>query len=486
MYSVDSVSSMSTVTTDDDGPLSLNNAAAAIVRPESPTTPKASNFQGRTDYFDTQSSSNGNSHAGPSRLQGALNTTSAATLTPKRSFLVRSRKQDAPLSPSLPNSRQVSASTANRPRSQSRPEAPTHSQSHIRPAPAHQGRDPDDDIASLYGEQGSDWGDDEDQFEWLDTQGAPEAMNGSGKNGSGAGLSPSKRLSRIKAAVKPVAHGPGHEGRRLKKQLTFARRAPPPPADREPAPPPVFTETGEALTPPTTAGSLPAPTLRRGLSRSARFHGNPLQPTTSQPSAPSRPLPDRTQSTPSTATPTQSFHQPIPMRKPPPTPIHVPLKEDGGSAPMAKGQSRNSQMSFQSVAYSLYDLDGDSTSPAPSPGPGTELVFPKGRYTRVKASVLDVEANRRVRKGSDRSMGSGQTIGRNDALKTPEDYVAAGIEARGRGDLAKSAWYFMQAIEGGSLTGKMYYGESRVYARRYDGRDVLNIMQGSHCATGGV
>lgn len=461
VYSVDSVSSLSTVTTDDDGPIALATATAAIVRPESPTTPKASQFPGREGYFDSYAQA----EAGPSRLQGSIHTASTGTLTPKKSFVVRSRDHDQPSPPifqrSIPDDRAV---YPGRPRSHSRPEPPARSHSQIRSGPSHQ-PDPEDsipDFASVHGEQGSDWGDDEETFEWLDTQNAPEATNGTGKH-YGGGLSPSKRLSRIKAAVKPVGHGSGQEGRRLRKQLTFARKAPPPPPGQESAPPPVFPESGEATTPPATAQPRP-PGLQRGLSRSKRFHGNPLQPTTSQPTAERRPMAERTQSSPVTA-PADSLHHPVPLHKNPPPPITaaptlVPLKDDRVAALMPKNQSRNSQMSFQSVAYSLYDLDGDSTSPLPSPGPGSELVFPKGRYTRVKASAIDIDGDKRTRKGSDRSLGSGHTIGKSDIQRTPEEFVSAGIESRGRGDLAKSAWYFMKATEGGSLTGKMYYGGS--------------------------
>lgn len=461
---------MSTVTTDDDGPLSFQDAAAAITRPESPTTPKASQFQGRDGYFDTHS------QAGPSRLKGALNTSSLHTLTPKKSFVVRSR--NAPPSPIHPQTAFESRTGfSGRQRSQSRPELPSRSRSRVREAPQRQPdtEDTTPDFASVHGEQGSDWGEDEDEFEWLDTRNAPEATNGKNKmsGGSGGGLSPSKRLSKIKAAVTPAVHGPGNEGNRLRKQLTFARRAPPPPVDKAPAPPPLSFATTTAaagdqnteVTPPNTA--RPGGGLQRGLSRSKRFHGIPLQPSTSQPTASGRPTTEQTQSTPSTA-PADHSRQPVPLRKPQANPHQmaaatlVPLKDDRVSAPMTttNNQSRNSQMSFQSVAYSLYDLDGDSTSPLPSPAPGADLVFPKGRYTRVKASMLDAEGDKRLRKGSERSMGSGQTIGRNDTYKTPDEYVSAGIEARGRGDLAKSAWYFMQATEGGSLTGKMYYGKS--------------------------
>ena len=453
------------MTTDDDGPLSYQDATSvAIVRPESPTTPKASQFPGRDDYFDTQ--------AGPSRLQGALNTASLHTLTPKKSFVVRSR--NAPPSPIQPQASFDSRTGfSGRQRSQSRPELPSQSGSRIREAPQHQPdtEDMTPDFASVHGEQGSDWGEDEDEFEWLDTRNAPEATNGKDKTLGVGGLSPSKRLSKIKAAVTPTTHGPGNEGNRLRKQLTFARRAPPPPVDKAPAPPPLnfaATDAGPEPTPPTSA--RPGGGLQRGLSRSKRFHGIPLQPTTSQPTADRRPATERSQSSPATAPP-NTLHHPVPLRKPQANPHQmapVPLKDDRVSAPMTttNNQSRNSQMSFQSVAYSLYDLDGDSTSPAPSPAPGVDLVFPKGRYTRVKASMLDVENDRRQRKGSERSMGSGQTIGRNDTTyKSPEEYISAGIEARGRGDLAKSAWYFMQATEGGSLTGKMYYGKSKRWLR---------------------
>jgi hypothetical protein len=42
---------------------------------------------------------------------------------------------------------------------------------------------------------------------------------------------------------------------------------------------------------------------------------------------------------------------------------------------------------------------------------------------------------------------------------TPETFISKGIEARGKGDLPKSAWFFMKAAQGGSSTGRMCYGE---------------------------
>jgi hypothetical protein len=110
------------------------------------------------------------------------------------------------------------------------------------------------------------------------------------------------------------------------------------------------------------------------------------------------------------------------------------------------------------------------------------LAFPKGRYTKVKASALELDVDQRTRKISERSTGSGSTIGAG-TIKTPEEFVAAGIEARGKGDLAKSAWYFMRATEGGSLTGKMYYGQSLVFESVVGGHRA--DVQDWHYATDG-
>jgi len=441
---------MSTVTTDDDGPLSLSNTASAYARPESPTTPKASKFQ-KSDYFEPPQAQAGLSR--PTQYTVHDND-SRPTLKPKSSFVVRSRKDEPPVSLSQAQRAEAVPRPMNRPRAQSRPEPPTPSYQHTRAAPANEAQIPDH--ASVHGEQGSDWGDDEQTFEWVDTLNAPEEVNGTGK--TGGGLSPSKRLSRLKAAVVPSV-GPSGDGRKLRKQLTFARRAPLPPVDKQPAPPPAYMDDGNA-TPPATSRTLP-PTLQRGLSRSARYHAIPLRPSNAQPTADTqgRPPTERSLSDPiNEATTARSMPQ---TRKAPPPPMQLaptmmPLKGDKTS-PTIRGQ-RTSQMSFQSVAYSLYDLDGDSNTPTLSPG-GTELAFPKGRYTKVKASALELDINPRTRKISEKSNGSGSTVGAG-SLKSPEDFVAAGIEARGKGDLAKSAWYFMRATEGGSLSGKMYYGKA--------------------------
>lgn len=167
--------------------------------------------------------------------------------------------------------------------------------------------------------------------------------------------------------------------------------------------------------------------------------------------------------------------------------IHsVPLKDAPLPSPrrprVAGDQSRASNISFQSAAYSFYDLDAAPASAKPSslegsdvragrldkdPQTVTELAFPEGKYSKVKISTLEAREKDRERKHSDRSIVRAGTIAiREDGSgkgKSPEDCLNAGIEARGQGELAKSAWYFMQAAEGGSVIGRMYWGEWRVF-----------------------
>jgi hypothetical protein len=216
--------------------------------------------------------------------------------------------------------------------------------------------------------------------------------------------------------------------------------------------------------------------VQRGLSRSVRYHAIPLRPSNAQPTVDARPPAERSHSDPPSLVAAGGQNNQVPApnpptRKPPPPPMQlvprptqlapnmVPLKGDSAT-PTKRNLLRNSQMSFQSVAYSLYDLDGlegDLASPLPGQGIENDLAL-KGRYTQIKASALESDMDQRTRKISERSTGSGSTIGAAN-VKTPEEFVAAGIEARGKGDLAKSAWYFMRATELGSLTGKMYYGK---------------------------
>jgi hypothetical protein len=116
-------------------------------------------------------------------------------------------------------------------------------------------------------------------------------------------------------------------------------------------------------------------------------------------------------------------------------------------------------MSLQSVAYSIYDLDGDpgAATPRAATPSGTERLFPKGKYTKVSASQLAREVDGTYANDDREANDEWTTAG--DGVLSPEEFVNRGFEARGQGDLPKSVWYFMQAAEGGSATGRMYWGE---------------------------
>ena len=350
------------------------------------------------------------------------------------------------------------------------------------------------DITSMHGEQGYDWGEDESNFEWVDTDNAPEAANGDGK---GHKTSPSKKLGKIKAAMSagPGAHIPfemRNESKKLKKQLVFPRRAPPPPppgiAPHPNSPRSQSFSFSPAISHPTTLkpqvglfSNLTVPDPRRpSFTRRAESERPPSGPndllrTTSTPV----PSPDPSQASP--AIPSQPE---LPTR-PGPSPLMptlmVPIKEtDGSNAGSSKDDAqRYSQMSFQSAAYSFYDLEspGPSTPGAVTPtqarfdqtqqveaGPSGDIgprasVFPYGTYRKVSVSQLEREKETR-----DRDMSLPETrsphFDADEEDHPPEFFIAKGIEARAKGNLPRSAWYFMKAAEKGSPTGRMYWGMS--------------------------
>ncbi|WVR03490.1 hypothetical protein IAU60_000481 [Kwoniella sp. DSM 27419] len=395
--------------------------------------------------------------------------------TPKRGFTVKSRPPPAqPIS--LPQS--AGPSRPNRPDIYAQPRAHTpagpqptqrrapfqlgdipprtrqrsHSDARAGEAPVPQRPEEEqvaDDWASVHGEQGSDWGDDESQFEWVDTQGAPAAVNGDGREGKVILIpSPTKGLSRLRSVIqKPGTSTSGEDKRKSRKPLVIHRRAPPPPPNTAPAPPPP-----EAVSPRRTAPPEPIPVANLpGRSRSLRAASS---------GRPRPPLANRSATGGSASSgslrrsPRQDVFFPpeapfARKNKGAPAPLMMPPKDDEAtSAPMIRPDTRTSHMSSQSVAYSFYDLDGN---PSPTtPRAEGELAFPNGRYVKVSASTLGREPSL-ARTESQPSVTT-------DADRSAEDFVHAGIEARGKGDMAKSAWYFMRAAQGGSATGRMYWG----------------------------
>ncbi|KAK4686867.1 uncharacterized protein P7C73_g3257, partial [Tremellales sp. Uapishka_1] len=410
LYSIESTTSLDTFSQDgyghDEDDDDVNGG-------ESPSTPKAS----RTQYFNPTSPS-----------------LPPVQSTPTRSFQVTSR--GPPVIESTSTSRGATVSDLN--------PIVSHREFNLKPIPSIKIRGKiapipraapvslqpetsrlDADLESIYGEQGSEWGEDEGTFEWLDNHAVPEAVNG-----NGAGLvSPSKRFSKLKAAV--TSGGQGGEGgvKRLRKQLVFPRRAPPPPP-----PPPADGVHNVPISPPARMARLPKSSKEESVLRvhnSQPQVGEVYRPRYAEPTSPLK----------------ASFQQPVAQTYLL-APTMVPMK--GADADTAPRTAK--ELAHQSVAYSFYDLDGSEASPSTPKG---ELLFPNGKYTKVSASSLDS----RSEDGRDRERSiSEPTSARKVKPQTAEDFLRLGIEARGRNDLAKSAWYFLKAAECGSPTGRMYRG----------------------------
>ena len=405
-------------------------------QPESPTTPRADGLQ--VDYFPL-----GRSVSPPRNAH-----TAAAPLTPKRSFLVTSRPGEA-VSPTKAHFDYNLRAKVGRTKNAGHTIEPHHPEA----------TEVTVELESYHGEQGMDWGDDEAQFEWVDTDNAPEAPNGDGRDAS-----PSKRLGgRIRAAV-------GGEGKKLRKNLVFPRRAPPPPpGDTSKSQP---TTPGSALCPEPSLFAPQQPPRPGKVSFPASYPARPkLAARWTDEVVSHSPEPSHRHPSNHTLRPS-----PVPVN----VPTMVPMRDDDGpnSNLLRSDSARYSQMSLQSVAYSFYDLDstGSSTpraiTPTPrreeSTQPTREMAFPHGKYTKVSVSRLERENDIRERSASDPTARSrpSPTLARSPAMSSDEPFnpppdalVAKGVEARGKGDLPKSAWYFMRAAECGSSTGRMYWGK---------------------------
>jgi hypothetical protein len=463
VYSIDSLASIETATSsgydyapydneafDPPNPIESVPVQQPESKPDTPTTPRAE----RTGYFD--------SVPGPlSRVEpeAAELSSSSGAITPTRTFFVRSRPPQPPVAvpPAIPLPTPPGpgiparpfynlAQPPNRPRLESAPEPLIP-----REVPAlHPERHSvsSADLVSIHGEEGNEWGDDEAQFEWLDTDGAPEAENGNGEWQEGGNarihLSPSKRLAKLKSVVPILGSGHG-EGRKLKKQVVFPRRAAPPPP-----PGPGTPRDQVPARPISPAGPHQQPQPLRG---------EPFVPTVKHRPPPHLNLDSHGPAHSTSAQSTSDLFTPRPPGRAE-LPVMVALKDEtGASTSLAAPDGRGSHMSLQSVAYSIYDLDGDpgAATPRAATPSGTERLFPKGKYTKVSASQLAREVDGTYANDDREANDEWTTAG--DGVLSPEEFVNRGFEARGQGDLPKSVWYFMQAAEGGSATGRMYWGE---------------------------
>ncbi|OXH56079.1 hypothetical protein J003_01898 [Cryptococcus neoformans] len=410
---------------------------------ESPVTPKAI--------------SSGDSHlslhnSNPTNSQSSSNSTSSSTrndkqtvgaghkpmtsVLPIRSLSLSSRPSTAPSTAPGTSSTPLKLDSVppRRTKSQSKAEALTREA----PVPLHpKETEVNADCISVHGEEGSEWGKDESQFEWLDTYGIPHAINGIDDGGNTKAFGPNRRLSKLKATM---SRQQGDEGQvKLKKPIIIPKRAPPPPPNSAPAPPIVRRSSRKIPRTP------PVQDIRK-MNRQASESSIPMRPA----HPPYRQRSDTGiifQPNPTSSQISSSSYL---------TPRMVPLKNETPSS-VSLGLppvGRFSQMSFQS-GYSFYDLDGDS-SPSDSRAE-SDFAFPRGKYMKVSASVLEQEKEMRNRVVSEPIVKTaGTPISVID--RSANDLVCMGIEARGKGELSKSAYYFMKAAEAGNSTGKIYWG----------------------------
>lgn len=460
------------------------------------TTPRAEKAQ----YFDFDlgppipasgsaaalASQSGGTDTGPNSYGFIDEAERSGQATPKRSAFARSQPIGALAAPPPPAptfARQPSASPS-RPLAETHRDvffAPTRNRSRADSA-AKEGEVPASlpqrqstggaDWESLHGEQGSEWGEDEAGYEWLDKGGLPIAQNGKEGEGEDQGTgrehrsilsSPSKGFAKLKmvvsASIGADSHGvgdssngskEGREGRKLKKHVILPRRAaPPPPAAPGLKVPPKPVLEGEmnhliqqgiqraaspnALASAAASGStetLVGMKSKSGLADTAGAH------VLHAPSAQSATL----------------------------APTMVPLRDTPGSPTRPNPPfQRGSHLSIQSNSFSLYDLDGSSSPSARTPRAttpsGGEMAFPKGTYTKVSASTL-AAAEVKPRTQSDPLTPAAPRSPLLDVREASKgDLLERGVWAREKGDLPKAAWYFRQAADAGSVTGRIYWGE---------------------------
>lgn len=281
------------------------------------------------------------------------------------------------------------------------------------------------DWASVHGEQGSDWGDDENDFEWLDSSDAPEASNGqhpdglqrrlvrhltrrlsdvgvkaantaaglvSGAGTSGAltGTSTSSKTSDTGSNAHTVVDSsssstdgttaPALDRRRTKKKRSYViprRAAPPPPPGGGITVVPVEVTRSRSPGKTRTGGAAdrnsPCPDASLDVTATAnKAHDAHTNMDSNFAGAEERPLPPVVVIT---ATPPRQG------------PAMMPLKDV--NSPSGISTAMHKSVSYQS-AYSFYDLGGEgSDSPARSERQVSDT-FPRGKYARVPLHELNV------------------------------------------------------------------------------------------------
>lgn len=377
------------------------------------------------------------------------------------------------------------------------------------------------DWASVHGEQGSDWGDDENGFEWLDNSDAPDAdtLNGPPHTqqrrlvrhltrrlsavgvraaNTAAGLvtgaaapsaKPSDSGSHAHATIDSSSSStdgttvPAPERRRTKKKRSYViprRAAPPPPPGG-----------GIIVIPVEVTRSRSPGVVRAGGAADRNSPSPDAAVDVASPSQPHHPHPINMDYV-------GAEEQPLPpvvvITATPPRqgPTMVLLKD--ANSPSTINSMMHKSASHQS-AYSFYDLGEGSDSPIRGSERQVSGTFPRGKYARVPLHELNgtpssgiANSRPRIETGAKhvrrtsaddalaatarrplRSPESSTTLSRAHTLNraptmaeadlmSPDELVAAGLQRREAGDKPKSAWLFMKAAELGSVTGQIHWG----------------------------
>lgn len=361
------------------------------------------------------------------------------------------------------------------------PPAPTHAHDASPPASRYPETATAPDCASLHGEQGSDWGDDEAGFEWLDTDEAPDA--GAVSNVNSDATAPRGGTSRLRSAIaqpmltvkRSVSVRSGRNGsarsplgpKSADLPNTTEETAPAPERRRTKKHPVVIPRRPAPPPPPGVVGFVTPVEPTRSRSPAAPRTGGQADRSSPQPST------DVSLTTIRTVAPAQDGPLPpvviidaTPPR-PGPQPSMVPVNDSPSAA--LRHQSANSLAS----SYSFYAFDDDSP-----PRSAIAETIPRGRYAKIaldgspattptRASAADVvRSTSALQVPNLRADSPSPSLGRGPSLSTPmtpDELVSAGLERREAGDLPKSAWLFMKAAQDGSTTGRIHYGEALKY-----------------------
>lgn len=325
--------------------------------------------------------------------------------------------KDVPVRSARSLSVSTSATTTTVPTAARSCSAPSPAEPHGHDAP---GRYPEEatapDWASVHGEQGSDWGDDEAGFEWLDTDEPTADVNGRQPSRLRAAIaqpmltvkrSVSVRSGRgPRSPLTPKADLPNSDEPARPTERRRSKKHHPIVIPRRPAPPP-----------PPGAGYVAQVEQSRSRSPAYREDMGPIR----------------------TVAPADDLPPVVIIDATPPRRVDQPNNANSSSSP-----TRQSLAS----SYSYYALDSPRNSGIPT-----------GRYQKITLDSPRTKSPESMSpRRSDETHRPLSPLSSLTAPMPPDELVATALERREAGDLPRSAFLFMKAAGEGSVEGRIYYG----------------------------